>query len=260
MDSSSQETLEYLPRVALVTGAARGIGHAIALRLAQDGIDVAVNDIAQQEELLNGVVSEVQSLGRKALPVIADVSDEDQVKGMIAKTVEALGSLDIMIANAGIVGPSTLLELNVADFDRVLAVNTRGAMLCYKYAGLQMVKQARGGRIIAASSVAGKKGYARLSAYSTSKFAIRGLTQSFATELIPHKITVNCYCPGLIKTAMNAELGGHGAFTKMAMGHPVTSPDAEPDVVASLVSYICKPEAHFITGQSLVISGGTVMD
>ncbi|KAK7689944.1 hypothetical protein QCA50_006584 [Cerrena zonata] len=185
---------------------------------------------------------------------------------MVADTVESLGCLDIMVANAGIVGGGTLDTLPVETFDKVIAVNLRGTMMCYKYAGQEMVKQGRGGRIIGASSVVGKKGSGGLTAYSATKFAIRGLTQSFAMEMLSHRVTVNAYCPGLIITEMTASpsdvhFGGrHGAAVRQSLGVPPEIPDGKPEDIASWVSYICKPEAHYITGSSSLIASGAVMD
>ncbi|KAI0072202.1 NAD(P)-binding protein [Panus rudis PR-1116 ss-1] len=209
----------YSPRVALVTGAAQGIGKAIALRLAQDGIDIAVNDIQSKEDEIVKLASEIEALGRKAVAVPADVSDETQVKAMVDRAVEFLGSLDIMVANAGIGGAKPLIELSGKEFDRVISVNVRGTMLCFKYAAIQMIKQGKGGRIIGASNI---------SVYAATKFAVRGLTQTL--EMAPHEITVNAYLPGMMMT-----------------------PLPDPAVIGSLVSYLCKPEAYFITGNVLLI-------
>ncbi|CCM05106.1 uncharacterized protein FIBRA_07313 [Fibroporia radiculosa] len=254
-------------RVAIVTGAGQGIGRAIALRLADDGIDVAVNDLASNTDALVKLVEEIHAKGRQSISVIGDVSDEENVQMMIARTVKEMGGLDIMIANAGIaMGRIALIDLSTEQWDRVVAINLRGVMLCYKYAAEQMIKQGRGGRIIGAASVMGKKGFAHQSAYVATKFAVRGLTQSLALELAEHKITVNAYAPGVILTPMtlspkDAELGGRPcAGLKKMLGIPPNAPDAGPEVVASAVAYLVKPEAHFITGQSINVGGGIHMD
>ncbi|KAJ6564649.1 hypothetical protein B0H19DRAFT_942453 [Mycena capillaripes] len=202
--------------VALVTGAAQGIGKSIALRLAEDGYDVAVNDISSNSEKLDVVVAEIQAKGRKGAKCVADVSQDEQVKGMVEQVVEELGGLDAMIANAGVVGK--LVPITEHEWDGVMNINGRGPFLCYKYAGIQMVKQGRGGRIIGASSFAGKQGtdltfgdikliglvgQASGTAYSASKFAVRGLTQAAAMEFGAHGITVNAYAPGAIDTPMS---------------------------------------------------------
>ncbi|KIM81214.1 hypothetical protein PILCRDRAFT_72177 [Piloderma croceum F 1598] len=196
--------------IALVTGAGQGIGRAIALRLADD-FDVAVNDIPSNVEALDSLVDEITAKGRRSIPVLADVSVEDQVKNMIDTVVAKLGGLDVMVANAGIYKEGSVLDCTTQDFDSLFAVNVRGTFFCYKYAGLQMVSQGRGGRIIGASSLTGKKGRKNSRAilraglcvgYSATKFAVRGLTQSAAGDLGKHGITVNAYAPGAIDTPL----------------------------------------------------------
>ncbi|KAF4581719.1 hypothetical protein EYR40_002735 [Pleurotus pulmonarius] len=164
--------------VALVTGAGRGIGRAIALRLAQDGYDLALSDLHVNQALVETLATEIKNRGRKYTIVPANVKYEAEVKGMVGRTVKELGSLDVMIANAGIVSMKPFLDVEAEDWDEVQAVNSRGTFLCYKYAAKQMVDQGRGGRIIGASSLAGKQGWSHLTAYSSSKFTIRGLTQA----------------------------------------------------------------------------------
>ncbi|KAI0715706.1 hypothetical protein C8Q72DRAFT_878592 [Fomitopsis betulina] len=224
-------------RVAIVTGAAQGIGRSIALRLAQDGLCVAVNDIPAKSANIDEVVGEIKAVGALAVSAPADVTDEDAVQKMVESVVDKLGALDVMVANAGIGSHGLLLTASTQEWDRVINVNLRGVMLCYKYAAKQMVKQGRGGRII------GRR------AYAASKFAIRGLTQSLAAELARHDITVNVYAPGAIQT--------HKGTSNFDMSE---IPVAEPGVIASLVSYIAKPEAYFITGQTISANGGVHFD
>ncbi|OCH91274.1 NAD-P-binding protein [Obba rivulosa] len=271
-------------RVALVTGAAQGIGLSVALRLADDGLDVALNDIVAKSEQLQNVVSEIEAKGRRALAVPADVTSEEDVKSMVDRVVEELGGLDVMVANAGISLGKSFLETSVDEWERIMAVNVRGVMLSYKYAAVQMIKQGRGGRIIGACSTGGKQGYFNYSAYCTSKFAVRGLTQSTAQELRPYNITVNTYAPGVILTNLgefiwmplhidvevqflvvtdhpdDAINGGPGSTAKKLAGLPPTTPHAPPEVVASIVSYIARPESYFITGQSIALNGGIYFD
>ncbi|KAJ7850627.1 hypothetical protein B0H14DRAFT_2762926, partial [Mycena olivaceomarginata] len=225
---------------ALVTGAAQGIGRSIALRLADDGFDVAVNDVSNNSEKLDALVDEIQGKGRASSKYIADVSQDEQVRAMISEVAEKHGSLDVMVANAGVAGLMVPFgEVSVEDWDRVMNVNSRGVFLCYKYAGNQMVKQGRGGRIIGASSFVGQQGIGP-APYSASKFAVRGLTQAAARDFGAHGITVNCYAPGVIDTPML------GAVARDAIVDQFTK--FEPEDIAGLVSYLVSKEAKFITG------------
>jgi len=258
--------------VALVTGSGhpQGIGHAIAVRLAEDGFDVAVNDITSKEKRLDELVKKIQGKGRRSTQIIADVSQEDQVKGMVETVVRELGGLDVMVANAGICKYAVnVLETTAEDWDRIFSVNVRGTFFCYKHAGIQMVAQGRGGRIIGASSVLGKKGAPMIGAYSSSKFAVRGLTQSTAAELGKYGITVNAYAPGAIDTPMlqgmdfaAAEMNGTepGVLYKQMDSMSPLGYKGTPMEISSLVSYLASKEAHFITGQSVSCNGGTFFD
>ncbi|EMD36456.1 hypothetical protein CERSUDRAFT_95765 [Gelatoporia subvermispora B] len=136
------------PRIALITGAAQGIGLEIALRLADDGYDVAVNDLGIKAEALQEVVSQIQAKGRRSMAAVADVSVEDDVRDMVNQVVDGLGGLDVMVANAGIVIVNPMVETTAQEWDQIMSVNLRGVMLNYKYAAQQMIKQRRGGRII----------------------------------------------------------------------------------------------------------------
>ncbi|KAI0031754.1 hypothetical protein K488DRAFT_78877 [Vararia minispora EC-137] len=227
-------------RVALITGAAQGIGLAIALRLADDGLDVALNDLPSKLDALNAAVRAVEGKGGRALVVSGDVSVDEQVNVMVGKTVEILGRLDVMVANAAIAFPFSVTDAEPDAYDKIFAVNVRGVALCYKYAAQQMIKQGWGGRLI---------GSPGLSAYSASKFAIRGLSQTAALELRRHRITVNTYAPGMIDTP------GLGRDAMLAMEQkrmPKQPKAASVDVVASLVSYLASEEAYHITGEQHV--------
>ncbi|KAH9917346.1 uncharacterized protein B0H18DRAFT_958420 [Fomitopsis serialis] len=246
-------------RVAFVSGAAQGIGLKIALRLADDGLDVAVNDIASKKDQLEEVVAQIKAKGRRAIAVPGDVSVEDEVRDIIDKVAADLGGLDVLVANAGLLLVKAVQDIEAEEWDRVFAVNVRGTMLQYKYAARQMIKQGRGGRILGASSVAGKRGWGGISAYSASKFAVRGLTQCLyapAIELAQHNITVNAYAPGIVMTQMAQDLGDG----LVRVGMPAEIPVGHPDSVASIVSYLAKPEASFVTGQSISPNGGAVLD
>ena len=252
-------------RVALITGGARGIGRGIALRLAADGLDVAVNDIGANKDQLEGVAEEIRGLGRRSTAIIADVSVPDEVDGMVKGVVDELGSLDVMVANAGIAQVKPLLEVTPEDFDGLMAVNLRGVFLCYTAAARQMIEQGRGGKIIGAASIAAHKGFGMLGHYSASKWAVRGLTQAAAQEWAEHGITVNAYCPGIVGTAMwdliDEQMGGYSGAGKgetlaqfsqlIALGRVET-----PEDVASFVSYLASKDSDYLTGQSVMIDGG----
>ncbi|KAJ7853564.1 acetoin reductase family protein [Mycena olivaceomarginata] len=199
---------------ALVTGAAQGLGRAIALRLADDGFDVAVNDLPAQADNLLEVVKEIQAKGRSSSLHLADVTVEEQVKAAIAEVAQVHNGIDVVVANAGVATWVTLAQTSVDEWDRTMAINCRGTFLCYKYAALQMINQGRGGRIIGASSVAGKRGFPGLGVYSASKFAVRGLTQAAALEFGPHQITVNAYAPSAVDSDMWSDVdAGHAKDT-----------------------------------------------
>ncbi|CAF1199505.1 unnamed protein product [Adineta steineri] len=255
-----------MPRNVLVTGAARGIGQAIALRLAKDGFNVAVNDIEVMSQELHDTQKTIEKLGRKSISVIADVSNDKQVETMMKKVSIDLGSLDIAVANAGIAQVKPFIELTTEDWDRMFAVNMRGVFLCYKEAAKIMIKQGTGGKIIGACSVSGYKASPLLSHYSATKWGVRGLTQAAAMELAKHKITVNAYCPGIVDTEMwnliDEKLGKYenkkkGEVIKeysnklIALGRT-----SVPDDVANFVSYLASKDSDYMTGQSILIDGG----
>jgi len=252
--------------VALVTGASRGIGRAIAFRLAQDGFDVAVNDLSSQQRELEEVRADILKLGKLSSIFLGDVSVEKQVESIISAVVDQMGALDVMVANAGVCIPKPFLETTGDDFRKTFSVNVDGVFFCYKYAGLQMIKQGKGGRIIGASSVAGKQAYELLGAYGASKFAVRGLTQAAALELAKYKITVNSYAPGAVNTLMLEGIRQTAREESAKKGtKPDTKPyplgrDSTPDEIAGLVSYLVSKDAAMITGQSVSINGGMFFD
>ncbi|CAF3933904.1 unnamed protein product [Rotaria sp. Silwood1] len=178
--------------IALVTGAARGIGCAIALRLAKDGFTVAVIDLEASSSDLQKVQQEIEEIGRKSIAITADVSDSESVEKMMQEAAQKLG-----ISNAGIVDTKLLLDTTVEDWDTVFAVNMRDVFLCCKEAAKIMIKQGRGGKIIVACSTRGYKPWPIVGAYSAKKWGVRGLTQAAAMEWAPYNITVNAYCPGM---------------------------------------------------------------
>lgn len=252
--------MSSLSRVAIITGAARGIGRAIALRLARDGLNVVVNDLPRMRNDLEDVASEIKSLKRESLAVYGDASDEGDVKKLMASAVKQFGSLDVMVANAGIALTQPLINTPLEDWEKIIRVNAQGTFLAYKYAAIQMIEQGRGGRIIGASSVAGKQGFPEWGAYSASKFAIRGLTQSAAAELQQYNITVNAYCPGPVQTQLLVDIATHReSHGRGDLPIPNWKP-TELDDVSGIVSYLVREEAKNITGQSFNVNAGALFD
>jgi meso-butanediol dehydrogenase/(S,S)-butanediol dehydrogenase/diacetyl reductase len=252
-------------RVALVTGAARGIGRGIALRLASDGLDVAVNDIEANAEQLEEVAGEIRAAGVGTKTITADVSDAESVEKMVGGVVGELGKLDVMVANAGIAQVEPLLDLTPEDWDRMMAVNLRGIFLCYQAAARQMIEQGRGGKIIGAASIVAYRPFPLLGHYSASKWGVRGLTQAAAMEWAQYGITVNAYCPGIVGTAMwdliDEKLAEHEGMQK---GEAIEKYSdlihlgrvSVPEDVAHYVSYLASGGSDYMTGQSVMIDGG----
>jgi meso-butanediol dehydrogenase/(S,S)-butanediol dehydrogenase/diacetyl reductase len=253
-------------RVAVVTGAGRGIGAAIARRLASDGLAVMVSDI--DGTTAEQVAGEIQGAGGRAASTVTDVGDRDACFALVAAARERFGTVDVMVSNAGIAQVKTLLEVTPQDLERMLGVNVGGVLWCLQAAAEAMIEQGHGGKIISASSIAGHQGFDHLGHYSASKFAVRALTQAAAKELATHQITVNAYCPGIVGTTMwdeiDAGLGGYLGTGKgealaqysqlIALGRVQT-----PEDVASFVSYLASRDADYMTGQAGVIDGGIVM-
>ena len=184
---------------------------------------------------------------------------------LVADTADQLGSLDVMVANAGIAQTKALLDVTPEEYDRVHAINGRGVFLCYTEAARQMINQGTGGKIIGASSIAGHKGFALLGVYSSSKFGVRALTQAAAQEWAPHGITVNAYCPGIVDTQMWVEVDRDlGAITNVGEGESMKAMAAGITLgrvstggdVAAFVSYLAGPDSDYMTGQSVLIDGG----
>ncbi|KAJ1300463.1 hypothetical protein OPQ81_005278 [Rhizoctonia solani] len=251
-----------MARVAIVTGAAQGIGRAIAIRLASDGIDVAVNDINAKQKELEQLTQEIKSLGQKSITVPCDVSKEAEVREMVEKTVNALGSLDIMVANAGVHVDASVLDVTDEIFDRIMNINCKGVLYCYRAAAVQMIKQGKGGRIIGASSMWGFQGALLNVAYATSKFGVRAITQTAALEWGKYNITVNAYAPGLIDTPMVATAGGGASKEQMVQD---VLPGAcmkrmgKPEEIAAVVGFLASEGASYVTGQTLSANGGAIM-
>ncbi|KAF1992267.1 acetoin dehydrogenase-like protein [Aulographum hederae CBS 113979] len=253
---------------AIVTGSARGIGKAIAIRLAHDGYDVCVNDIPANKAGCEEVRSEIEKLGRKSTIAIADVSKLSEVTAMVETAVKDLGELNLMVANAGIAQVKSLLDLSEDDLRRMFEVNVFGVYNCYSAAAKQMIKQGKGGKILGAASIVAFKPFPLLSHYSASKWAVRGLTQAFAMEMAEYKITVNAYAPGIVGTAMWELIDSELAKKKKMQKGEVIKKYVEeltalgrtsvPEDVAKVVGFLGSPDSEFVTGQTIVVDGGII--
>ena len=255
-------------KVALVTGAGRGIGRAIALRLAREGADVVVSDI--QAANAEAVAQEVAELGRLGLACAADVTQAEQVEAMSAQAMARFGRIDILVNNAGIVIVKPMLQMDETDWDRLFDVNLKSYWLCARAIAPQMVARGQGGKIINAASKAGKtpSRYAPIGAYSTSKHGVIGFTRSLAMELAPARINVNCFCPGIVDTDMwtqiDAEVAAQsgrapGGSRQAALADIPLGRMETPDGVAKLVAFLASSEADYMTGQALNLTGGMEM-
>ena len=273
-------------KVALVTGAGgmRGVGRAAALKLAQQGADVALTDVRRETEDLpphevraewrsiDSVSEKVRDLGRRCLPVYCDLGSADQIEAMVDQVTDEYGRVDVLVNNArAVIGRDKLpvTELPQEVWDHFLAINTTAVFLLTKLVGREMVRLGNGGRIVNIASNAGKRGSAMGAAYSASKFAVLGLTQSSAMDLAPYRITVNAVCPGPINTdrlsywerAQAEERGTsledfRAQVVEDAAQRSRLGRIAEPEDIANMVAFLASEEAGLITGQAYNVNGG----
>jgi NAD(P)-dependent dehydrogenase (short-subunit alcohol dehydrogenase family) len=249
-------------KVALVTGAATGIGRAIATRLAQEGADLAIMDVNESEAAKTAAL--VREAGRRAEVLRGDVGDYAQVKAAIGGFLKLFGAIDIAVNNAGIVRLGTIAEASPEDFREVFRVNVDGVFHCCKVVVPHMVQRG-GGKIINTASWLGKVGKPNFGLYSASKFAVIGLTQTLAMELAQHRINVNAVCPGVIgetgmRDAVERESVKQGLPT--AKQRESTIPFGRvglPDDVARAVAFLASDQADYMTGQAINVTGGLWM-
>jgi 3-oxoacyl-[acyl-carrier protein] reductase len=240
-------------KIALVTGASRGIGGAIARRLAAEGATVIA---AARAENARGTVDEIASAGGRAEMMSADMTDSAAIEALVANVLQRHGRLDVLVSNAGITRDQLMLRMKRADWDEVLATNLTAAFVLCQAALKPMIKQ-RSGRIVAISSVVGQVGNAGQANYAASKAGLIGFCKSLAREVASRNVTVNVVAPGLIATDMTralTEASQQDWTTQIPLGRPGTPAD-----VAAAVCFLASDEASYITGQVLHVNGGMFM-
>ena len=241
-------------RVALITGASQGIGHACALALARQGASIAV--AARNREKLDELVKEIETAGGKAAAFVIDVADEEQVKNGIKSAIAHFGKIDILVNNAGITRDQLVMRMKRSDWDSVLNTNLTSAYLCIQQVIPSMLKQ-RWGRIINITSVFGQIGQAGQANYAASKAGLIGLTMAMAREVASRNITCNAVAPGFIDTSMTAALSEE--FRQTAVKTIPLGRVGSPNDVASAVNFLASEEASYITGHVLNVNGGLLM-
>lgn len=247
--------MNLLDKTAIITGGSRGIGKAIALKLAKKGANIVVNYTSNSSKA-EEAVNEIKKMGREAMAVKADVSNPDDVKNLIKETEKKFSSIDILINNAGITRDTLLIRMKEDDWDKVMSVNLKGTFLCTKLVGKKMMKQ-RSGNIVNIASVVGIIGNAGQANYSASKAGIIGFTKSTAKELSSRGINVNAVAPGFIETEMTKKLSEE-VVENYSKNIPLGKM-GKPEDVANVVSFLCSEEASYITGQVINVDGGMVM-
>lgn len=242
-------------KIALVTGSSRGIGRAIALELAKQGANIAVN-YAGSEDKAEEVVQEIKALGVEAIKIKANVANEDDVKAMVKEVTKTFGALHILVNNAGITRDNLLMRMKVEDFDDVIETNLKGAFLCTKTVTRQMMKQ-KEGRIINIASIVGVSGNPGQANYVAAKAGMIGLTKSTAKELASRNILVNAIAPGFITTDMTDILTEEQKEAMLAT-IPLEKL-GEPEDIANVVTFLASDKSKYITGQTIHVDGGMVM-
>ncbi|MDO5707692.1 MAG: 3-oxoacyl-[acyl-carrier-protein] reductase [Andreesenia angusta] len=246
--------MNLIGKKALITGASRGLGKAIAIKLAELGADIVINDIGNEEEA-ESVVKEIESLGRNSLFIKADISDFEQAKELVDNALKEIGSIDIVVNNAGITRDNLLLRMSEEDFDSVIDVNLKGVFNITKSI-LRPILKTRNASIINISSIVGISGNAGQTNYSASKAGVIGFTKSLAKEIAKKNIRVNAIAPGFIETDMTEKLSDdiiESYKSSIPLGRLGTADD-----IANTVAFLASDISSYITGQVIVVDGGMI--
>ena len=248
---------------AFVTGGASGIGLAVARRYAEEGASVVIGDVRAEDA--EEAADNLRESGLEASAVAVDVSDEASVEEAARACEELYGGTDVLVANAGIIRPTPVLETERGDWERVLSVNLTGAFLCCKAFGRRMVERGEGGRIVVNSSLFGRRGGRENGSYSASKFGVIGFVESLAAELAPHGVMVNAVCPGQVETDLirtffrdRAQVRGvtPAEIEAEVVGRVPVGRLATPEEIADVFVFFASDLSRYVAGQSLVVDGG----
>jgi len=240
-------------KVAIVTGARRGIGEAIALKLAEGGAKVVVTDISKED--CQKVVEKIKSLGSEGLALKLDVTKENEIKSVVEETKEKFGKVDILVNNAGIFMQNNLEDMETSEINKMLDINLRGAIMCIKHV-LPGMKEQKYGKIVNISSIAGFVGFDLSSIYCASKGALVNLTRELALDLGPYKINVNGVAPGVIATEMTKDMLSDEKIKAALLLNIPYGRIGKSEDIASAVAFLVSDESEYITGQTLVVDGG----
>jgi len=238
-------------KTAVITGASRGLGKAMALALAEAGANIVITDVLDTKE----AVEEIEKAGVKAMGMHLDVTSCKEIDTVIEKTVETFGQIDIFINNAGVYQPTPIESLKDEDWDKILEVNLKGTLCCCRAVGKQMIKQG-GGNIINIASIAGLMAFAQSAAYNASKAAIIMLTKTLATEWADKNIRINAICPGIFATDMTGDLLEDKGFQTMVKTKIPMKRHAVPDELKGAALYLASEASSYTTGHALVVDGG----